>query len=244
MPKIGQDTGVAAAHKTSHENGGSDEISALGLSGALADAQTPSAHKTSHENGGSDEISVAGLSGALADAQTPAAHKTSHENGGSDEISVAGLSGVLADPQTPIGSLIGEGYVSWLGAVYSAVTQGGFSLAINASQMLNYLLYNSTNAQNDQVDYKIWLAAGTYTFKSYFYTGPNQADRTVLIDGSSIGVLNGYSAAPAFNVIGEITGVVISTSGLKTLSFKAATRDPSSVGWYINLCCGVLFRTA
>lgn len=59
------------------------------------------AHKTTHQNGGDDEISVAGLSGVLADAQTAAAHKTSHENNGSDEISVAGLSGVLADPQTP-----------------------------------------------------------------------------------------------------------------------------------------------
>lgn len=32
---------------------------------------TPAAHAASHQNGGSDEISVAGLSGLLADAQTP-----------------------------------------------------------------------------------------------------------------------------------------------------------------------------
>ena len=34
-----------------------------------ADLHVPGAHKTQHENGGSDEISVAGLSGTLADAQ-------------------------------------------------------------------------------------------------------------------------------------------------------------------------------
>jgi len=61
----------------------------------------PNAHKTSHENGSSDEISVAGLSGVLADNQNPTTHKTSHENGGGDEISVADLSGVLADNQNP-----------------------------------------------------------------------------------------------------------------------------------------------
>jgi len=33
--------------------------------------QAPTAHKTSHENGGGDEISVAGLSGVLADPQPP-----------------------------------------------------------------------------------------------------------------------------------------------------------------------------
>lgn len=63
-----------ADHSARHEDGGADELSVTGLSGLLADSQTPLAHKTSHENNGSDEISVAGLSGLLADAQTPLAH--------------------------------------------------------------------------------------------------------------------------------------------------------------------------
>lgn len=52
---------------------------------------TPDAHHTTHENGGSDEISVAGLSGLLADGQTPLAHKTSHQSGGSDAIKLDDL---------------------------------------------------------------------------------------------------------------------------------------------------------
>ena len=104
---------IPTAHKTSHQDGGTDEISVAALSGQLADAQpstwalvsgkpttfTPEAHKISHQDGGTDEISVPGLSGLLADAQTPLAHKTSHQDGGLDEISVAGLSGLLADDQ-------------------------------------------------------------------------------------------------------------------------------------------------
>ena len=35
---------------------------------------TPAAHASSHENGGGDEVSVAGLSGELADDQPPKAH--------------------------------------------------------------------------------------------------------------------------------------------------------------------------
>lgn len=42
--------------------------------GGVGGGGVPSAHATSHQNGGADEISVAGLSGVLADAQTPAAH--------------------------------------------------------------------------------------------------------------------------------------------------------------------------
>jgi len=37
-------------------------------------AQPAQAHKTTHQNGGADEINVAGLSGQLADAQIPASH--------------------------------------------------------------------------------------------------------------------------------------------------------------------------
>ena len=50
----------------------------------LSDARTPTAHATSHENGGSDEISVLNLSGLLADAQTPLGHRATHISGGSD----------------------------------------------------------------------------------------------------------------------------------------------------------------
>jgi len=42
--------------------------------GPVPSGGVPAAHAASHQNGGSDEISVAGLSGTLADPQTPAAH--------------------------------------------------------------------------------------------------------------------------------------------------------------------------
>ncbi len=56
-------------------------------------------HHSQHQNGGVDEINVAGLSGVLADPQTPVTHASRHQNGGNDEIDVTGLSGLLADVQ-------------------------------------------------------------------------------------------------------------------------------------------------
>lgn len=50
----------------------------------LSDARTPTAHASSHEDGGSDEISVLGLSGLLADPQTPLGHRATHISGGGD----------------------------------------------------------------------------------------------------------------------------------------------------------------
>lgn len=46
-------------------------------------------HAVSHQNGGTDEISVAGLSGLLADGQTPLSHAASHQHGGADQIATA-----------------------------------------------------------------------------------------------------------------------------------------------------------
>lgn len=60
--------GVLPAHATTHQDGGSDEISVLGLSGLLADAQTPLGHHVSHETGGSDAL--AHLSAAILDSGT------------------------------------------------------------------------------------------------------------------------------------------------------------------------------
>jgi hypothetical protein len=61
------------------------------LAGAGGGGGAPAAHATSHQNGGSDEISLTGLSGLLADGQTPLAHKTSHQSGGSDAIKLDDL---------------------------------------------------------------------------------------------------------------------------------------------------------
>jgi len=55
---------------------------------------TPGAHASTHENGGSDEINVAGLSGELADPQSPKAHNqalttiTGHDKATHDALGI------------------------------------------------------------------------------------------------------------------------------------------------------------
>lgn len=54
-------------------------------------------HKTTHQVGGSDQISVAGLTGLLATAQTPTAHAASHKVAGSDLLEISQLPTSEAD---------------------------------------------------------------------------------------------------------------------------------------------------
>ena len=65
---------IPAGHAVTHEDTGIDEVDVTGLSGLLADAQTPIIHHLEHETGGSDEINVTNLAGELADDQPPKAH--------------------------------------------------------------------------------------------------------------------------------------------------------------------------
>jgi hypothetical protein len=62
------DTRTPAAHKASHQNGGSDELSLAGL--------TPPTHASRHESGGADEIDATGLvaTATLVDRGDPAAN--------------------------------------------------------------------------------------------------------------------------------------------------------------------------
>lgn len=48
----------------------------------------PGLHATTHQDGGTDQIDVSGLSGILADAQTPLAHASSHAALGADPVSI------------------------------------------------------------------------------------------------------------------------------------------------------------
>jgi len=60
------------------------------LTGVTADQHHDQAHAASHENGGGDEVSVLGLSGLLADGQTPLAHKDTHDpEDGADPLDTA-----------------------------------------------------------------------------------------------------------------------------------------------------------
>jgi hypothetical protein len=143
--------------------------------------------------------------------------------------------------QTP--TEIGEGHISILPFNYSSVIQGTWALVNESSQAFNYYLYNSSNAQNDQIDFKVYLAAGTYTFKELIHKTSDSAILTLLIDGISQGTIDHYDGSGAYNILASITGIVISTPGLKTLSLKAATRNVSATGWYLYLTALSLFRT-
>lgn len=125
-----------------------------------------------------------------------------------------------------------------------SVTQGTWAIFAHASYWSGWGTYNSSNAQNDMVNFKVFLNAGTYTFKLMHAKFNSGAIATILIDGVSVGTIDTYASATTYNNISAVTGITIASSGLKTLSIKLATRNGSSIGWYLNHGPITIFQTS
>lgn len=190
------------------------------------------------------EHSHASLSNVSEDQHHPHEHHADHENGGDHEISVAGLSGLLADPQTPIGGLIGEGHITILPWANYAIVQGTWAILADAGQVMAAVIYNTTSADGDEITFKAFFAAGTYTMKLLYVSYDNRGIAEILIDGVSIGTKNQYAVVSVKNLTWTVTGIVIAAAGLKTISFKVNGSANAHVGYYIVASSISFFRTA
>ena len=116
----------------------------------------------------------------------------------------------------------------------SSITQGTWTITITASQVLNFYLANG-GTQNDQINYTFdSTSSGTFTLSILGSTTSNSGISTVYIDGVSQGTLDWYSGSSVYNVVKTLS-ITLTTSGLHTLSFKMATQNGSSNGYYLPI---------
>lgn len=127
---------------------------------------------------------------------------------------------------------------------YDSITSGEFVHAPDANYYCNAKFYNSSNNDGDQVDYEIYLGAGTYTFKLLHAKNTNFGIIKLLVDDVEKGSIDSYAASAELNVISTITGVEIASSGVKTVSLKIDGKNGSSTGYYLNISAIYIYKTA
>lgn len=174
-------------HAFTHQNGGTDEVNVAGLSGELADPQTPKTHATSHQNGGGDEVSVTGLSGLLADGQTPLSHATSHKSGGGDSIKLDELA-APTDVTTLNASTSAHGLLKKLNNVSTNFMNGQGNWATPSSTPPS----SSVGTSQLKTTYGDIYGTGTYNAPGGAYGFYPQLKAVVADQNASVHILDNY----------------------------------------------------
>lgn len=211
----------------------------------------PQAHEGTHVSGGSDDIDS-----ALADAAIPSLATSKITSGqfsldrmprGTDtHVLTAKGAGVSPAYEAAAGGDAGEGHIDIEVWNYNAIVQGTWVLTPLAST--NYLQginFGTTTYNNqDEVNYKVSLQAGTYTLQIVYSTSESKGIISVLLDAVEIANIDAYVDPGTRINYHKEANITVAASGLKTLAVKVDGKNGSSSGYTIIIQHITLWRTA
>jgi hypothetical protein len=82
----------------------------------------------------------------------------------------------------------------------------------------------SSGAQNDEINWTVILAPGTWTLELMHVTYTDRGIYTVQFNSSTVGTIDGYSAGVVRNVRSSITGISVVSLGTTQVKLKMATK--------------------
>lgn len=143
--------------------------------------------------------------------------------------------------QSYVDSNMGQGNITLMPFAPTAIIQGVWALIINANQFHNGWISNTSNANGDELNFRVFMSAGTYDVKLFALRALSQAICEIRIDGNFVAQWDKYGAL-AYNI--TYSAVYVNpTSGLKTLRIFVNGRNPLATGWFLGWTCLVLTRT-
>ena len=129
---------------------------------------------------------------------------------------------------------------------YATVTQGIFTRVLNSRWYQGKYLENVNPLDGDQVDYRIFIVAGTYTISVIHAKSFLMGILKVLIDSAEKGSIDCYVDANSTEFMAQTTiyNVVVPITGIKIVSFKVDGKNPAAANYYINVSALFLDKTA
>lgn len=91
--------------------------------------------------------------------------------------------------------------------------------------------YRQTNTLNDETGWYVPLMSGTWALDVIYRSRTEGGIVTVSIDGSSVGTIDTYNAAPGANAVATITGISVASSKMALLKFTTTSKHASSAGY-------------
>jgi hypothetical protein len=125
---------------------------------------------------------------------------------------------------------------------YHELVSGTLTFSLNPNSLFS-LNTESNNTNTLQVNYYVYLPAGTYTFKILCRTGPSNCILNLKIDDVSVGTVDTYGAN-VFNNVLTITGIAVAANGLKKISLTNPTKHASATNYYLEFVGFWFVKTA
>lgn len=136
------------------------------------------------------------------------------------------------------------GHITIMPPSYSSIVQGTWAWTSNVNQWGGGYFGNSTSADADELNYKIYLAPGTYTLASCGVENTDHGIMKVYIDGTLVMTKDYYNAGGAtYNVITNQTGISISSAGIKTVRVVVDGKNAGSSDYWLTLSYLALYLT-
>ncbi|KKL17910.1 hypothetical protein LCGC14_2480820 [marine sediment metagenome] len=143
----------------------------------------------------------------------------------------------------PDGGDIGEGYINIPAWNYDSIGQGTWVVVMNTLQIYAGVFNNSSFADGDNISYKVFLAAGTYTLDVHTMRNTNMAIIDIDIAGVEVASYDAYGTV-LLNVKQKTTGIVIATAGIKDIKVRTDGKNGSSTAYNTHFSSISLWRTA
>lgn len=135
----------------------------------------------------------------------------------------------------------GEGHITIDPRSYSSIGQGTWAEDTDTHFPYNGLT-NTSDTQNDQIQYLVYLAAGIYTLRvTYLEISLGGICAAQMI--SALGTKDMYAGAQA-TAVWTITGITVGIPGLYILYFTMSDKNPLSAGYQLHVKKIALWRTA
>lgn len=102
----------------------------------------------------------------------------------------------------------------------------------------------SSGAQNDQIDFEVVLAAGTWDVELMYVANTDNGIISVQFDAVEKGTIDTYNGSATYNNRSSVTGIAVATTAKVILRLKMATKNASSSSYVGEVQHIQLRRTA
>ncbi|MBA7627042.1 hypothetical protein ES703_34503 [subsurface metagenome] len=118
--------------------------------------------------------------------------------------------------------------------MYKQILAGTFTIGLTGNQKYYYIFYNSTFAQNDEIEYEIFAQHGARTLQILTRTGNTSAIITPYLDDVAQDTIDLYTSSDIYNVLKTSALTVVGTKR-HSLKIKSTDKNEASGNYIFNL---------